>query len=216
VRLPRPPEQVSRWTFGSNSLFGRSSGATLADVKRSLIVFLAVSLLGACTAQAKVPAFKYANPSIVPGESIAGVAVGDSKGEATGAWGAPDECFVFAAPVSACAYTLKSAIGPEYVAAFYLKKGKVVAVEIDEPEPAGALAKVTKLKTERGIKIGSTLALARQKYRIPVQGGGEAGLSRALLKKDNRCTLFYAPEEPYEKITSITIGVCRSIVSLTP
>jgi hypothetical protein len=68
--------------------------------------------------------------------------------------------------------------------------------------------KLRQLKTSRGIGIGSTMADARTRYRIPSQGGGEAGLSRARIKTRNRCTMFYAPTRPYTTVEAIQVGIC--------
>ena len=52
------------------------------------------------------------------------------------------------------------------MAIFYVKGGRVVAVELDSPENAAALTKVQKLKTAKGIRVGSPIAAARSKYGI--------------------------------------------------
>jgi hypothetical protein len=167
----------------------------------------------AVPAAAKVPKFNTRQPAIVPGISIGGVSAGMTMTQAKAAWGAPDKCSSRSG-LTTCAYTLPHAIEPQNVAIFYVKGGRVVAVELDSPEDAGALAKVEKLKTAKGIHVGSPIAAARNKYGIPVTGGGEANLSRADLKSKNRCTQFYAPEAPYKTITSITVGICKSVIGL--
>jgi hypothetical protein len=164
-------------------------------------------------ASAKVPHFVLAQPSIVPGTSIGGVAVGDTMNEAKVTWGAPDSCTTYRG-LTTCAYTLPSSIGPKYVAAFFVKKGHVVAIELDRPENPNPRKQVQRLKTANGIHIGSPIALARAKYGIPLTGSGEANESHADLKKGKRCTSFHAPEKPYKTITSITVGICKSVISL--
>lgn len=164
-------------------------------------------------ASAKVPHFVLAQPSIVPGVSAGGVTIGETMNEAKVTWGAPDSC-TSRQGLTTCAYTLPSSLGPEYVAAFYVKRGHVVAIELDSPDKANARQHVRRLKTAKGIHVGSPIATARAKYGIPLTGTGEANESRADLKKGNRCTQFYAPEKPYVTITSITLGVCKSVIQL--
>ena len=178
-----------------------------------LLGSLLALLLLVPTAAAKVPTFNLRQPGIVPGSSIGGVSVGMTMTEAKAAWGAPDKCLTRSG-LTNCAYTLPHSIEPENVAIFYVTGGRVVAVEVDTPENAGALTKVQKLKTAKGIRVGSPLASARSKYGIPATEGGEAGLSRADLKQKNRCTQFYAPEAPYKTITSIAVGICKSVSQL--
>jgi hypothetical protein len=174
---------------------------------------LCVFAVFAASASAKVPHFVLAHPSIEPGTSIGGIAVGDTMNEAKVTWGAPDSCTT-SGGLTTCAYTLPSNIGPKYVAAFYVKKGHVVAIELDSPEQPNALKAVKRLKTAKGIHVGSPIASARAKYGIPSTGAGEANESRAGLKKGNRCTMFYAPKNPYVTITSITVGICKSVIQL--
>ena len=89
-----------------------------------------------------------------------------------------------------------------------------MAIELDTPERPNALKAVRRLKTGNGIYVGSPIAAARAKYGIPSTGAGEANESRAGLKKGKRCTMFYAPEKPYKTITSITVGICKSVITL--
>ena len=182
-------------------------------MKRGLLITGMIMVLLAVPALAGVPNFHYKQPSIVPGQSIGGVRVGMTKHQAKAEWGPPDSCTTRSG-LTTCAYTLPTNRGPAYVAAYYLRNGQVVAIELDSPPIAGALAKVKRLKTAKKIRVGSPLADARDKYGIPLTGGGEANLSRANLKRNNRCTQFYAPEKPYKTITSITLGICRSVIQL--
>lgn len=51
---------------------------------------------------------------------------------------------------------------------------------------------------------------ALKAYGIKRAGLGEAGLSRAQIKSKGRCTTFYAPQQPYEAIESISVGKCKA------
>jgi hypothetical protein len=179
------------------------------------ILALAAVLVGllATGASAKVPHFVLAQPSIVPGISAGGVTIGDTMNEAKVTWGAPDSCTTYRG-LTTCAYTTASSIGPQYVAAFFVKRGHVVAIELDSPDNANARKHVRRLRTAKGIHVGSPIATARAKYGIPSTGAGEANESRADLKKGKRCTEFYAPKKPYVTITSITLGICKSVIGL--
>jgi hypothetical protein len=170
-------------------------------------LFLVAAL--AAAAFGKVPTFK--PRTIVPGQSIGGVKIGMSKARATKGWGKPDRCQA-GTPIW-CQYLAESTLSNGFkvkqpFSGFYLKGGKVVAIEIEFAENAAVDAKVTKLKTSKGIHLGSTMAAARSAYGIGPPSGGEAGLSRATFKAGNRCTLFYAPTPPYTRIEAIQVGIC--------
>jgi hypothetical protein len=171
----------------------------------ALAALLAVVLAG--SAEAKVPKFK--NKSIVTGVSIGGVKVGMSKAKANKAWGKPDRCQD--SPVW-CQYlatgTINGFTNTQPFAGFYLKGGKVVAVGVEYAENPAVDAKVVKLKTSKGIHLGSSMSDVRSKYGLGPASGGEAGLSRAIVKKGKRCTLFYAPTPPYSKVEAIQVGIC--------
>src|SRR3954447_6221553 len=159
----------------------------------------------ATTADAKVPKFK--NKTIVPGQSIGGLKVGMTKAKAIKTWEKPEMCQD--APLW-CQFRADSTINGfttnNPFAGWYLKGGKIVAVGIEFAENAPIDAKLIKIKTSKGIHLGSSLVVARQKYGLPPGSGGEAGLSRAIVKKGNRCTLFYAPA--FVKIEAIQVAVC--------
>ena len=99
-----------------------------------------------------------------------------TKHQATAGWGAADTCTTRGG-LTTCAYTLSTNTGPSYVAAFYVKNGQVVAIELDSPPYAGALSKVKRLKTAKKIHVGSRISAALAKYGVPLTGGGEANLS---------------------------------------
>jgi hypothetical protein len=191
-----------------DGMSGRTPAARLSALLLPLSLLPLVFAVSASPAAAKVPKFDYSKPSIVPGESIGGVSVGMSKAKAKAVWGAPDECFTYRG-VTRCQYTVPSPLpGPAPVAAFEVKGGKIVSVEIETQEDQEAVAKLNRLETVKGIDLGSLMATARSKYGIPLTGAGEANLSHASLKRDKRCTQFYAPTEPYKTIEDIDVGVC--------
>jgi hypothetical protein len=178
-------------------------------MRRSLVITLLLSCVVATTADAKVP--KYTPKTIVPGQSIGGVKVGMTKAKASKVWGKPDRCS--ADKPAWCQYLAESTLqgGSKVVqpfSGFYVQAGKVVAVGIEYAENAAIDPKLEKIKTSKGIHLGSSMADARSKYGIGPPSGGEAGMSRAIYKKGNRCTLFYSPNPPYTKIDAIQVGIC--------
>jgi hypothetical protein len=171
----------------------------------AVAALLVLALAGG--AQAKVP--KFQTKTIVPGQAIGGITIGMTKAKATKTWGKPDHCQD--SPLW-CQFRADSHINGLKInnpfAGWYVKGGKVVAIEIEFAENAAIDPKMTKLKTSKGIHLGSSMAAARSKYGIGPPSGGEAGLSRAILKKGKRCTLFYAPTSPYTRIEAIQVGIC--------
>jgi hypothetical protein len=173
------------------------------------MITLLLSCVVATTADAKVPKFK--PKTIVPGQSIGGVKVGMTKAKASKVWGKADRCS--AETPSWCQFLAEGTLQDGFkitqpFSGFYVKGGKVVAVGLDYAENAAIDPKLEKIKTSKGIHLGSSMADARSKYGIGPASGGEAGQSRALYKKGNRCTLFYAPTSPYTKIEAIQVGIC--------
>jgi hypothetical protein len=189
--------------------FPRRALAMAAAVTASLVVVSA--------ADARVPKFK--PKTIVPGKSIGGVKVGMTKAKAVKVWGKPDRCQPDANAVW-CQYVAPSTLSdgtvlpPQPYAGFYVRARRVISVSIETAENAAVDPKLNKLKTSKKIRLGSTMEKARNAYDIPPPSGGEAGLSRALLKKGKRCTMFYAPTSPYTKIEAITVGRCNANVGL--
>jgi hypothetical protein len=185
---------------------------------------LTASILGALTLTAapalanKTPRFSFKKPAIVPGSSIGGVKVGMTRHQAVATWGSPDRCLPFE-NVTWCQYlTAAPSQGAGTItnpfAGFFLKAGKVVAVEVDLPNNSLA-SKVKKLKTAKGVRLGSAASTVRAKYGIPTPPPGEATASRNGLKQGKRCTMFYAPQSPFTTITAIDVGFCGSIVILS-
>jgi hypothetical protein len=178
---------------------------------------IAASLLLVSAADAGVPKFK--PRTIVPGTSIGGVKVGMTKAKAVKVWGKPDRC-QRDADATWCQYTAPSTLSdgfvtpPQPYAGFYLRARKVIAVNLETAENADIDPKLRKLKTSKKIRLGSSMEDARDAYSLPAPSGGEAGLSRALLKKGKRCTMFYAPTSPYTTIEAITVGKCNANVGL--
>jgi hypothetical protein len=179
-----------------------------------LAAVLSLSLLAAGPASARIPKF---NPNtIVTGKSIGGVAVGMTKTQAVGVWGKADRCRkeqTYPGDFRTfCEYLAKSSAAgstPIPFAYFVVRSGRVILVHVESAENAAADAKVDKLKTSKRIGIGSKMSAARKAYALPPPSGGEAGESRAIYKQKARCTLFYAPQSPYVKIESITVGKCN-------
>ena len=166
---------------------------------------LALAVAG--SAEAKMPKFK--TKTIVPGQAIGGLKIGMTKATAVKTWGKPEHCqdsplwCQFRADSHINGFTTNNPF-----AGWYLKAGKIVAVEIEFAENTAIDPKLVKLKTSKGIHLGSSMADARSKYGLGPPSGGEAGLSRAIVKKGNRCTLFYAPAAPYTRIEAIQVGIC--------
>jgi hypothetical protein len=183
-------------------------------------VLAAALMLSATPALAnKTPTFSFKKPSIVPGSSIGGVKVGMTRHQAVVQWGSPDRCVAFE-NTTWCQYLTTAPIQgggtiTDPFAGFFLKGNKVVAVEVGLPNNSLA-SKVKKLKTAKGVGLGSRAATVRAKYGIPTPAPGEATQSRNGLKPGNkRCTMFYAPQAPYTTVTGIDVGICGSIVILT-
>ena len=166
---------------------------------------LALAVAG--SAEAKMPKFK--TKTIVPGQAIGGLKIGMTKATAVKTWGKPEHCqdsplwCQFRADSHINGFTTNNPF-----AGWYLKASKIVAVEIEFAENTAIDPKLVKLKTSKGIHLGSSMADARSKYGLGPASGGEAGLSRAIVKKGNRCTLFYAPAAPYTRIEAIQVGIC--------
>lgn len=171
----------------------------------TVAVLLVLAVTGG--AQAKVPKFK--TRTIVPGAAIGGMKIGFTKSQAIKTWGKPEQCQD--SPLW-CQFRADSHINGATInnpfAGWYLKGGKIVAIEVEFAENTAIDPKLVKLKTSKGIHLGSTMADARAKYGLGPPSGGEAGLSRAIVKKGKRCTLFYAPTPPYTKIEAIQVGIC--------
>jgi hypothetical protein len=179
-----------------------------------LVAMLALSLLAAGPASARIP--KFSPNSIVTGQAIGGVKIGMTKKQATAVWGKADRCRkeeTYPGDIRTfCEYLAKSSLGgptPIPFAYFVVRAGRVILVEVESAENSAADAKVNKLKTSKGIRIGSKMSAARKAYNLPPPSGGEAGKSRALYKQKRRCTLFYAPQSPYVEIESISVGKCN-------
>jgi hypothetical protein len=163
-----------------------------------------LALLAAASADATVPKFK--NKVIVPGSAIGGLKVGVTKAKARSLWGKGDHCYAI---TFTCQFEAPLAGGGLSVfSAYYFKKGKIVAVQISLSRTNSIDRKLKKLKTSKGIGLGSSMAKARSRYHLGKPSGGEAGLSRATVKKGKRCTLFYAPTPPYDKVEAIQVGIC--------
>lgn len=178
-------------------------------MRRLIGLVVVLAFLAAGPAGAKTPHFKYQMPSIIPGKAIGGVEVGMTKAQAKSVWGAPDDCFTYRG-ITTCSYSFPGDLGPDWVASFYVKNRRVISVSIETTVNETAMVKVRRLKTAKGIHIGSLMSAARNKYNIPLTGGGEANLSWAKIRKGRHCTNFYAPEIPYKVISSIHVGICRA------
>jgi hypothetical protein len=166
---------------------------------------------------AGVPKFK--PKTIVPGKAIGGVTVGMKKGKAIKAWGKPDRHTTEGTAVF-YQYTAKSTlsdgtvVGPQQYAGFYVRNRRVIQIYIETAENTAVDPKLNKLKTSKGIKLHSTMSEAQSAYGFPTPTGGEAGASRGLYKQGGNCTLFYAPDSPYQDIQAIAVGRCANNAGL--
>jgi hypothetical protein len=169
----------------------------------TIVAALALAVAG--SADAKMPKFR--TKTIVPGQAIGGLKIGMTKAKAVKTWGKPEHCqdsplwCQFRADSHINGFTTNNPF-----AGWYVKGGKIVAIEIEFAENTAIDPKMVKLKTSKGIHLGSSMADARIKYGLGPPSGGEAGMSRAIVKKGNRCTLFYAPA--FTRIEAIQVGVC--------
>lgn len=185
--------------------------------RRLAVLTVLVPLVAAGSAVARVPTFK--PKTIVPGKSIGGVAVGMTKARAVSVWGKPDLCDKKYRPgVVWCQYKAASTTNGTTVvqpfAGFFLRSGKVVSVELDFAENSAIDPKLKRVKTSKGIALGSQMSKARSAYGIAPASGGEAGRSRALLTQGKLCTLFYAPNSPFTVIDAIQVGRCNAQAGL--
>jgi hypothetical protein len=183
-----------------------------------LVVAVGLSLAGASPAGARVPTVKPL--TIVPGVSIGGVTVGMSKAKAVAAWGKPDACSADQYKTTTCEYRPNGPVAKDFspanyqVAEFKLRSGKVVTVSVMTTPNKAVAKKLKRLKTSKNIRLGSKLPDARRAYGLPAGSGGEAGITRALVKQRKRCTLFYAPAAtvaaPGAPIEQIEVGLCTT------
>lgn len=172
-------------------------------------------VLGAAgPAAAKIPHF--GPKTIVPGQSIGGVAIGMTAAHAKAIWGRPDRCQPAGRGVSWCQYLALKDLGTvrlnEPFAGYYVRAGRVIAVELEEARNAvdpRVNRKVHEIRSRKHIRVGSSTGAVRRAYHIGPIGKGEAGLSRYILHtRPRRCTLFYAPQKPYVTVTAIQVGIC--------
>jgi hypothetical protein len=180
----------------------------------ALLAVLSLALVAAGAASAHIPRFK--NHKIVTGTSIGGLKVGMTKKQARKAWGKSDKIdtvafkgytwYQWLLPVDPGTGTpiLEPKIG------YFMHKGKVAAITVELPDEPLLATRVTVLKTSKRIGLDGSMADARSKYGIPTPGPGEAAQSRANLKQGKRCTLFYAPTNPWTTIEAITVGLCSA------
>ena len=185
-----------------------------ASLLPTLLAVPAVALAAAAGASAHIPRFK--NHKIVPGNSIGGLKVGMTKKQARKAWGKSDKIdtvafkgytwYQWLLPVDPGTGTpiLEPKIG------YFMHAGKVAAITVELPDEPLLATRVTVLKTSKRIGLDGSMADARSKYGIPTPGPGEAAQSRAQLKQGKRCTLFYAPTNPWTTIEAITVGLCSA------
>ena len=186
--------------------------------KLCLAAAAGLALAAASPAGARVPTVKPL--TIVPGVSIGGLTVGMSKAKAVAAWGKPDACSTDQYRTTTCEYRPNGSVAKDSspmnypVAAFKLRSGKVITVSVGTTPNKAVATKLMRLKTSKKIRLGSKLPDARRAYGLPAGSGGEAGITRARVKQNGRCTLFYAPlatvAAPGASIESIEVGMCTT------
>jgi hypothetical protein len=179
------------------------------------LAVMALVLATAAAAAAHIPRFK--NHVIVPGKSIGGLKVGMTKKQARKAWGKPDKIDT----VAFKGYTWYQWLVPVDVGTgtplldpffgYFLHNGKVAVAQIQLPEDPVLATRVKPLHTSKGIGLGGSMAAARSRYGIPAPGPGEAAQSRAQITKGKRCTLFYAPTNPWTTVEEISVGLCGAV-----
>src|SRR3954463_4332045 len=136
-----------------------------------VVAVLALAVAG--SADAKMPKFR--TKTIVPGQAIGGLKIGMTKAKAIKTWGKPEMCqdsplwCQFRADGTVSGITTNNPFS-----GWYLKGGKIVGVEIEFAENPAIDAKMVKLKTSKGIHLGSSIVDARKKYGLPPGSGGEA------------------------------------------
>ena len=183
-----------------------------------LSVVIAVPLAAASPSGARTPILKPL--TIVPGISIGALTVGMSKANAVAAWGKPDACTTDQYKTTTCEYRPNGPFAKDKTPANYqvaeikLRSGKVITASLMTTPNAAVVAKLKRLKTSKNIRLGSKLPDARRAYGLPAGSGGEAGITRALVKSGKRCTLFYAPAAtttvPSAPIELIEVGLCTT------
>lgn len=159
--------------------------------RRIIVVAVALTLGGACAAQAAYPAAK--SRTIVLGTSIGGVSLGESLAKAKAAWGPGGSCTVTAGK-GACEYlapATSATIHPSW-GAFGVTGGKVTIVFIYPPFNNATKSYLftgpsTAFRTSAGIHIGSTAQAVRRAYphAQPI-----AKYSQIAIKKGGVETLF--------------------------
>jgi hypothetical protein len=190
------------------------------SVRRRVLVLVPVALLGLLVAAASASIPKFKPFTIVPGSSIGGVKVGMTKKQASKIWGKPEQCYNDQNALL-CIYKARSHINgfvtpPQQYTSFWVRKGKIIAIEVETAENPKYDPTLKKLKTSTKLHLGSKMSAARKAYHLGKATGGEAGLSRALVRKHGRCTLFYGPTAPYVKIEAIQVELCSARVGLMP
>ena len=171
---------------------------------------VAVAVIGVpSAAEARFPTF--APKTIVPGQSIGGVAASATRAAALTRWGRPDTCFTYRG-LETCQWktrvTLNGFPTDVYYATIYLRSGRVVGVQVMRSQKPSFDVKLLQLKTDKNVGIGSSMAVVRARYRIRLTGRGEASESRAQIRTKGRCTMFYAPDRPWTVVRSVSVARC--------
>ena len=168
-----------------------------------LLITLPALAFGIPVAQAALPAFK--DTKIVPGTSIAGVKMGASPDAAKKAWGKSGGLCGITAGTGTCFFRPKGVTQSnkgEGIVDF--KSGKVVNVSVSAPLASGGgrsfKTPFTKLKTSKGVGIGSTVAHSKKAYpKVKISG------NYATIKGKGGMQTIFTSDSPSNRIFTVQI-----------
>ena len=136
----------------------------MTGIRRALLPAVALALLAAPAADATLP--KFADRTVVVGKSIGGVKLGMTGAAAKKAWGGAKGCQLFG--TASCIYrdagSTQSNTGE---GSFGFPQGKVTSIYIQAPLGAKGpryVAPLSTPKTDKGIRLGSTVGALQKAY----------------------------------------------------